>query len=197
VCQIGFAKFRSQVEALEARDILTGRKVDAEKGCILKAEMAKKNLHTKRGLSIDYASTNNYSYTTHVSHYQRRYMASSPGTQAPPLYSNMLMSSTPPAATQPRPVSFPSSLPSSLPSNLGMADYYQLVGKDAYFPPHDFKDYDEPDEPLDFLLKTDRFPLPPVGFNRQTQASSSATLVPQASFGWNAMGTGFSRSQDM
>lgn len=29
---------------------MNGRKVDAEKGCMLKAEMAKKNLHTKRGL---------------------------------------------------------------------------------------------------------------------------------------------------
>ena len=36
---------------MEARDLLTGRKVDAERGCVLKAEMAKKNLHTKRGLS--------------------------------------------------------------------------------------------------------------------------------------------------
>lgn len=36
---------------MEARDLLSGRKVDAEKGCVLKAEMAKKNLHTKRGLS--------------------------------------------------------------------------------------------------------------------------------------------------
>ncbi|KAJ2482536.1 hypothetical protein IWW56_001052 [Coemansia sp. RSA 2131] len=48
---IGFAKFHSRLEALEARDVLTGRKVDAEKNCVLKAEMAKKNLHTKRGLS--------------------------------------------------------------------------------------------------------------------------------------------------
>ncbi|KAJ1862630.1 hypothetical protein LPJ73_000708 [Coemansia sp. RSA 2703] len=48
---IGFAKFHTRLEALEARDILTGRKVDAEKNCMLKAEMAKKNLHTRRGLS--------------------------------------------------------------------------------------------------------------------------------------------------
>ncbi|KAK4705448.1 hypothetical protein P7C70_g748, partial [Phenoliferia sp. Uapishka_3] len=48
---IGFAKFRTRTQALDARDILSGKKVDAEKGCILKAEMAKKNLHTKRGLS--------------------------------------------------------------------------------------------------------------------------------------------------
>ncbi|CAG8656777.1 8472_t:CDS:2, partial [Racocetra fulgida] len=41
------------LEALEARDILSGRKVDAEKGSVLKAEMAKKNLHTKRGLPGD------------------------------------------------------------------------------------------------------------------------------------------------
>ncbi|EIW82268.1 hypothetical protein CONPUDRAFT_81796 [Coniophora puteana RWD-64-598 SS2] len=46
---IGFAKFRTRQEALEARDVLQGRRVDIEKGAILKAEMAKKNLHTKRG----------------------------------------------------------------------------------------------------------------------------------------------------
>lgn len=46
---IGFAKFRTRQEALEARDILQGRRVDLEKGSVLKAEMAKKNLHTKRG----------------------------------------------------------------------------------------------------------------------------------------------------
>jgi hypothetical protein len=46
---IGFAKFRTREEALEARDILQGRRVDIEKGAVLKAEMAKKNLHTKRG----------------------------------------------------------------------------------------------------------------------------------------------------
>ncbi|OAD09082.1 hypothetical protein MUCCIDRAFT_120404, partial [Mucor lusitanicus CBS 277.49] len=45
---IGFAKFRTRKEAMDARDILNGRKVDAEKGSMLKAEMAKKNLHTKR-----------------------------------------------------------------------------------------------------------------------------------------------------
>lgn len=46
---IGFAKFRSRDEALAARDVLQGRRVDIEKGAVLKAEMAKKNLHTKRG----------------------------------------------------------------------------------------------------------------------------------------------------
>ncbi|KAI9337601.1 hypothetical protein DFJ73DRAFT_628873 [Zopfochytrium polystomum] len=51
---IGFAKFRTRLEALQARDHLSGRKVDAERGCILKAEIAKKNLHTKRGISNDY-----------------------------------------------------------------------------------------------------------------------------------------------
>ncbi|KAJ2821344.1 hypothetical protein FBU31_004934, partial [Coemansia sp. 'formosensis'] len=48
---IGFAKFHSRMAALEARDILTGRRVDAESNCVLKAEMAKKDLHTRRGLS--------------------------------------------------------------------------------------------------------------------------------------------------
>jgi hypothetical protein len=46
---IGFAKFRTRKEALDARDILQGKRVDAEKNAVLKAEMAKKNLHTKRG----------------------------------------------------------------------------------------------------------------------------------------------------
>lgn len=40
------------MEALKAKDILTGRKVDSDRNCVLKAEMAKKNLHIKRsGLS--------------------------------------------------------------------------------------------------------------------------------------------------
>ncbi|KAH8824751.1 hypothetical protein DL96DRAFT_218776 [Flagelloscypha sp. PMI_526] len=47
---IGFAKFRTREEALIARDVLSQRRVDIEKGAILKAEMAKKNLHTKRGV---------------------------------------------------------------------------------------------------------------------------------------------------
>ncbi|KAJ3310264.1 hypothetical protein HDU76_003420 [Blyttiomyces sp. JEL0837] len=51
---IGFAKFRTRLEALQARDHLSGRKVDAERGSLLKAEIAKKNLHTKRGISNDY-----------------------------------------------------------------------------------------------------------------------------------------------
>lgn len=47
---IGFAKFRTRADALSARDLLQGRRVDIEKGAVLKAEMAKKNLHTKRGV---------------------------------------------------------------------------------------------------------------------------------------------------
>ncbi|KAJ1657731.1 hypothetical protein IWQ61_002919 [Dispira simplex] len=48
---IGFAKFRTRMAAMEARGVLNGRKVDAERNCLLKAEMAKKNLHTRRGLA--------------------------------------------------------------------------------------------------------------------------------------------------
>lgn len=44
---IGFAKFRTRSDALQARDYLNGRMVDSERGCVLKTEMAKKNLHTK------------------------------------------------------------------------------------------------------------------------------------------------------
>lgn len=55
--KIGFAKFRTRKEAMDARDILNGRKVDLEKNSLLKAEMAKKNLHTKRGLNEQQRTT--------------------------------------------------------------------------------------------------------------------------------------------
>ncbi|KAI8332315.1 hypothetical protein BC941DRAFT_455765 [Chlamydoabsidia padenii] len=45
---IGFAKFRTRLEALEAVEVISGKKVDQDKGLVLKAEMAKKNLHVKR-----------------------------------------------------------------------------------------------------------------------------------------------------
>jgi hypothetical protein len=46
---IGFARFRSRTDALSARDALQGKRVDGGMGGgTLKAEMAKKNLHTKR-----------------------------------------------------------------------------------------------------------------------------------------------------
>lgn len=49
---IGFAKFRTRHEALAAKDHLQGKRIDMEKGAVLKAEMAKKNLHTKRGVGV-------------------------------------------------------------------------------------------------------------------------------------------------
>ena len=45
---IGFAKFRTRVDAVHARDMLQGRKMDAFYNAVLKVELAKKNLHTKR-----------------------------------------------------------------------------------------------------------------------------------------------------
>ena len=47
---IGFAKFATRADAIAARDTLQSKRVDVEKGAVLKAEMAKKNLHTKRGV---------------------------------------------------------------------------------------------------------------------------------------------------
>ncbi|KAI8145952.1 hypothetical protein BJV82DRAFT_510902 [Fennellomyces sp. T-0311] len=49
---IGFARFRTRLEALEAVEVLNGKRVDQERGTLLKAEMAKKNLHIKRGSTI-------------------------------------------------------------------------------------------------------------------------------------------------
>ncbi|KAK9761846.1 hypothetical protein K7432_012943 [Basidiobolus ranarum] len=50
---IGFAKFRSRLEALQARDILSGKKIDFDRGCMIKAEMAKKNLLIKKIVTAD------------------------------------------------------------------------------------------------------------------------------------------------
>ncbi|KAF8309332.1 hypothetical protein DL93DRAFT_2028544, partial [Clavulina sp. PMI_390] len=47
---IGFAKFATRADALHARDVLQSKRVDMDKPAVLKAEMAKKNLHTKRGV---------------------------------------------------------------------------------------------------------------------------------------------------
>jgi len=48
---IGFARFKTRPEALAAKEHLQGRKIDTLSGATLKAEMAKKNLHTKRTTS--------------------------------------------------------------------------------------------------------------------------------------------------
>lgn len=48
---IGFARFKTRADALAAKEHLQGRKIDTLTGASLKAEMAKKNLHTKRTTS--------------------------------------------------------------------------------------------------------------------------------------------------
>ncbi|BGP52626.1 hypothetical protein JCM8202v2_000182 [Rhodotorula sphaerocarpa] len=45
---IGFARFVSRQHALAAVERLSGRKIDADRSMVLKAEMAKKNLHFKK-----------------------------------------------------------------------------------------------------------------------------------------------------
>ncbi|ORX53240.1 hypothetical protein DM01DRAFT_1374679 [Hesseltinella vesiculosa] len=57
---IGFAKFRTRAEAIAAKDLINGRKIDNEKGSTLKSEMAKKNLHVKRSQ----LAAQNISYST-------------------------------------------------------------------------------------------------------------------------------------
>ncbi|KAF1806834.1 hypothetical protein V8B55DRAFT_1460150 [Mucor lusitanicus] len=61
---IGFARFRTRLEALEAIDVLSGKKIDQEKGTVLKAEMAKKNLHIKRGSATQTSTSTSSSTTT-------------------------------------------------------------------------------------------------------------------------------------
>ncbi|WVQ82785.1 hypothetical protein IAT38_004917 [Cryptococcus sp. DSM 104549] len=48
---IGFARFKTRADALAAKEQLQGKKIDSLTGATLKAEMAKKNLHTKRTTS--------------------------------------------------------------------------------------------------------------------------------------------------
>lgn len=64
---IGFARFRTRLEALEAIDVLSGKRIDQEKGTVLKAEMAKKNLHIKRGSATQQTSTSTSSTTSTTS----------------------------------------------------------------------------------------------------------------------------------
>ncbi|GAA5850429.1 hypothetical protein JCM5353_002718, partial [Sporobolomyces roseus] len=54
---IGFARFRTQQQAFQAMEVLNRRKVDLERGSLLKAEMAKKNLHPKKQVFVIPAST--------------------------------------------------------------------------------------------------------------------------------------------
>ncbi|KAJ1339443.1 hypothetical protein BSLG_005924 [Batrachochytrium salamandrivorans] len=51
---IGFAKFRTRSEAVKARDVLNGRRIDVDRGAILKAEIAKRisKTATKRQPSL-------------------------------------------------------------------------------------------------------------------------------------------------
>lgn len=46
--KIGFAKFVTRQDAVDALDVLNRKKVDLERGLTLRAEMAKKNLHVKK-----------------------------------------------------------------------------------------------------------------------------------------------------
>ncbi|EPB91210.1 hypothetical protein HMPREF1544_01915 [Mucor circinelloides 1006PhL] len=54
---IGFARFSTRQEAKDAAMEMNGKRVDAEKGFILKAEMAKKNLHIKRNSIVPSTGT--------------------------------------------------------------------------------------------------------------------------------------------
>ena len=62
---MGFAKFKSRIAALEAKEILNGKKIDFERNLYLKCEMAKKNLHVKRtpdDVSVEYSSVSSTSF---------------------------------------------------------------------------------------------------------------------------------------
>lgn len=106
---IGFAKFRTRSEALDAKEILNGRKIDLERGCILKAEMAKKNLHTKKEIqqqqqllqqqqqainAIPVAIKTPYEAFHSVPHTSTQPHAFSPSTSPPNNHINIIPTST-------------------------------------------------------------------------------------------------------
>ncbi|KAI3651714.1 hypothetical protein MP228_003017 [Amoeboaphelidium protococcarum] len=78
---IGFAKFATREEALNARNILNGKKIDSERGHVLKSEMAKKNLHTKRaqnyhelsGYPSSYPGKPGYFQTGHLGYHNHHH----------------------------------------------------------------------------------------------------------------------------
>ncbi|KAI3638067.1 hypothetical protein MIR68_003678 [Amoeboaphelidium protococcarum] len=78
---IGFAKFATREEALNARNILNGKKIDSERGHVLKSEMAKKNLHTKRaqnyhelsGYPSSYPGKPGYFQTGHLGYHSHHH----------------------------------------------------------------------------------------------------------------------------
>ncbi|KAI8072888.1 hypothetical protein BC940DRAFT_316343 [Gongronella butleri] len=84
---IGFARFRTRLEAMEAVDVLSGKKIDQEKGTMLKAEMAKKNLHIKRGSVAPINNTFASNSTQHT--------ASTSGTLTPTSMTNGATTSPP------------------------------------------------------------------------------------------------------
>ncbi|ORX59532.1 hypothetical protein DM01DRAFT_1332997 [Hesseltinella vesiculosa] len=98
---IGFARFRSRLEAMEAVDVLSGKKVDQEKGTILKAEMAKKNLHIKRGSVAPIGNTFPTASSTPTT---QQHTASTSGTLTPTSTSTVANGSTTSALNASSPV---------------------------------------------------------------------------------------------
>ncbi|SAL95761.1 hypothetical protein [Absidia glauca] len=84
---IGFARFRTRLEAMEAADILGGKKVDQDKGTVLKAEMAKKNLHVKRG-SVAPTSTSGLLPATLLQQQHQLPLIGSPTSSTTPPWAN-------------------------------------------------------------------------------------------------------------
>jgi hypothetical protein len=83
---------------------LNGRKVDAEKGCMLKAEMAKKNLHTKRGLGEQQKNGGFSAYEAFYSvpptHPYSNDLLLSPSTESNnDFYSDLLLMGSPPPSS--------------------------------------------------------------------------------------------------
>ncbi|GAA5870435.1 hypothetical protein JCM16303_002003 [Sporobolomyces ruberrimus] len=49
--KIGFAKFSTRQDALDAMEVLNRKRIDLEKGLTLRADMAKKNLHVRKSIT--------------------------------------------------------------------------------------------------------------------------------------------------
>ncbi|KAI9483153.1 MAG: hypothetical protein EXX96DRAFT_557066 [Benjaminiella poitrasii] len=119
---IGFARFRTRLEAVEAIDVLSGKKIDQEKGTVLKAEMAKKNLHIKRGSATQTTSSSSSSSSSSTS----TTIALQPQLPPQPVSSSSTTTTT----------SSNNNIPLMMTTSLTMPDSLKNIHQRNYPPPH-------------------------------------------------------------
>lgn len=127
---IGFARFQRRQDALAARDHLNGRCIDAERGSILKVEMAKKNLF----IAPRKASLHNYmamTATTAIKCEEQGYAGDFDEPLVPMMKTTRSLSLSIPG--NPAPIDI--SLPSALFSKGGCNEKPDILKQPTFIPP--------------------------------------------------------------